>query len=83
MARTARRFASRRESSHLPASEAWIHSGGVRNSGSCFDIGLKAYGIRPPVAISERPVVIPSVVKPAKSIACAQARCKPDNRVMR
>jgi predicted Zn-dependent protease len=38
MARTARRLASRRVSSHLPASEAWIQIGGLRNSGSCFDM---------------------------------------------
>jgi hypothetical protein len=40
MARTARRFASRRVSSHLPASEAWIQIGGVRNAGS-FDMREK------------------------------------------
>jgi hypothetical protein len=56
MARTARRFASRRESSHLPASDAWIQIGGALKSGSCFDMRLKAYGIRPRFAISGHPV---------------------------
>jgi hypothetical protein len=63
--------------------ERWGAENGILLRGFVFRHALKAYGIRPPVAISERPVVIPSVAKPAKSIACAQARCKPDNRVMR
>jgi hypothetical protein len=55
MARTARRFASRRESSHLPASEAWIQIGGWRNSGSCFDMQGEAYVIPGGFSISRRP----------------------------